>query len=261
MPFQVPTSMKNYICILSTCLFMTMPQLSRAQNDSTAFAGKKNEFGVNIGPVLLVMMGATPYSQPLGITYKRRFNQWAVRANFAFTPNVDPYYNSNTEKTKVNDTTLQWRTTTRSTKRFTSRIGIEYRYPMRWGWMLLTGVDVQHQLAIDKRTISLATFKIDSIAKAGTADQYFATTLRSQKNLLEETRTANQVGLGFTVGTLIPLNKKWFVLTQFRADGLAGPTVIKTTDLLTGTTTSKTYTTFDFNAWAMISEVTLFYRL
>ena len=92
------------------------------------------------------------------------------------------------------------------------------------------------------------------------ADQYFATTLRSQKNLLEETRTANQVGLGFTVGTLIPLNKKWFVLTQFRADGLAGPTVIKTTDLLTGTTTSKTYTTFDFNAWAMISEVTLFYR-
>jgi hypothetical protein len=252
--------MKNYLLFLSTCVFMTTTHLTQAQNDSTLTQGKKNEFGVNIGPAILVMMGASPYSQPLSLTYKRRFNKWAVRANFAYMPYLNPFYNSTTDKTKINDTTLQWRTTNLTSKRFSSRLGVEYRRPMRWGWTLVTGVDIQQQQLIDKRIVSLATFKIDSIGKVGTADEFYALTLRSQKNTFEEIRTANQVGLGFTLGALIPINKKWLVMTQFRADGVMGPTVIKSTDLLTGATTRKTMNTFDFNTGALFSEVSLFYR-
>ncbi len=253
------TSFKN--TVQTTCLFFVLLSIQTyGQKDSTVLRNRKNEIGLNVGPIVLVMLGATPYSQPLGLTYKRLFNKWAFRTNFTFKPIDNTAFSSITENTKINDTTLVWRTTNRNTKSFIGRIGIEYRHKFKRGWYFVAGLDIQGQHSVYNRAITQATFKIDSVGNSGTAEQFYHTTLQDHKNILEEKTIVKQIGIGLTLGTIVPLSKRWLILAQFRADGFVGPSNTKTTDFLTGKSVNNTSTTFDFNTGAAVSELSLFYR-
>lgn len=253
------TSYKNIILTTSVFFVLTIQQI-HGQTDSTISINKKNEIGLNVGPVILVLLGSPPYSQPLGLTYKRVLGKWAFRTNLTFKPSANDPYNSVTEKTKVNDSTLIWSTTNRRNWSLAGRIGVEYRYKFKRGWYLVTGIDIHGQQSVNNRAITAASYKIDSIGNSGTAEQFYHTTFKEQNNLLEEKVITKQVGLGLTVGTIIPLSKHWLILAQIRADGSVGPSNRKTTDFVTGKTTSSSSTSFDFNTGAAFSELSLFYR-
>ncbi len=253
------TSYKNIILTTSFFFVLTTQQIY-GQTDSTTLTNKKNEIGLNVGPVILAMLGSPPYSQPFGLTYKRVFNKWAFRTNLTFKPISNDAYSSITEKTKVNDSTLIWITYNRRNWSLTGRIGIEYRHKFKRGWYFVTGVDIHGQHSVNNRAITEANFKIDSIGNSGSAEQFYHTTFKEQKNLFEEKVTIKQVGLGLTIGTIIPLSKHWLILAQFRADGSVGPSNRKTTDFVTGKTVNSSSTSFDFNTGAAFSELSIFYR-
>src|SRR5690554_5010273 len=42
---------------------------------------RKNEIGLNVSPVWLLTHGNANYPNPFGLTYKRVYNKWALRAN------------------------------------------------------------------------------------------------------------------------------------------------------------------------------------
>ncbi len=253
------TSFKNII--LPTSFFFVLATVQMyGQADSTKLRSKKNEIGINVGPIVLLMLGATPYSQPPGLTYKRVFNKLAFRTNFTFKPSGNDLFKSTTDRTKVNDTTLIWTTTNRKNRSFVGRIGVEYRHKLKIGWYLVTGIDILGQYSIYNRQILQATFKIDSIGGSGTAEPTYHTTYKEGKKLLEEKVITKQVGIGLTIGTLIPLGKRWLVLAQFRADGYVGPANSKTIDFVTGKSVNSSSTSFDFNAGVALSELSLFYR-
>lgn len=254
--------MKSYknIILTTSVFFVFTTQQIYGQTDSTTSLNKKNEIGLNIGPVVLVMLGSSPYSQPLGLTYKRVFSKWAFRTNFTFKPSSNDAYSSITEKTKVNDSTLIWNTTSRRNWSLVGRVGVEYRYKFKRGWYFVTGIDLQAQHSVNSKAITVANYRIDSIGNSGSAEQFYHTTYKEQKNLLEEKVITKQVGVGLTVGTIIPLSKHWLILAQFRADGGVGPSNRKTTDFVKGKTISSSSTSFDFNTSAAFSELSLFYR-
>jgi hypothetical protein len=248
------------IILTTSVLVVLATQQFYGQTDSTTSLNKKNEFGLTVGPVVLIMLGSPPNSQPLGLTYKRVLSKWAFRTNLTFKPSSNDAYSSITERTKVNDSTLIWNTASKRNWSLAGRIGVEYRYKFKRGWYLVTGIDIHRKHSVNNRAITEAYYKIDSIGNSGSAEQFYHTKYKEQKNLLEEKVITKQVGLGLTVGAIIPLNKKWLILTQFSADGSVGKSNRKTTDFVKGKTTSSSSTSFDFNTSAAFSELSLFYR-
>lgn len=233
---------------------------SFAQSDTTKFTQKKNELGINVGPIVVSMFGSAPYSQPFGITYKRVLGKWAMRTNLSFLPTGGQGFSSETNKTKLNDSTLVWTTVNRNKQTVTGRIGAEYRHQFQNGWSLITGVDLQAQQSVYKRTITEAEFAIDSIGNAGGVETFYHTTFRSQRNTIQEKNLQKQVGLGFTLGALVPLTKNWLIAAQFRADLYAGTSHRTTTNLLTGKSVNNHFTSIDFNVGPAFSELSLYYR-
>jgi len=253
------TRLKIFIQTFSIIFVLTTNQL-HGQSDSTATKNKKNEIGLSVRPIILVTLGGTPYAQPIGLTYKRVFNKWAFRTNFTFKPYDNSFFFNNTEQIQTNDTTYHIRTTTNRSRSYIGRIGIEYRHKFKKGWYFVSGVDIQGQYTDASRHITEATYKIDSIGSLGTAEQFNYSTFKNHKNLLDEKTITKQIGLGLTIGAMVPVGKRWWVLAQFRADSFMGPSTTTTTDHVTGKTTSSSQTTFDFETGAAISEVSLFYR-
>lgn len=252
------TTSKFFIWTLVIMLFLASNNIW-GQTDSTRTSNKKNEIGLNIGPIILVTLGGTPYPQPIGLTYKRVFNKWAFRANFTFKPyNNSWLYNTN-EQTQINDTNYI-RTNTRRSRSYIGRIGIEYRHKFKKGWYLVGGIDFHAQYTNSNRQINEQVYKIDSVGNYGTAEQFNHTTLKYHKNLLEEKAITKQMGIGISAGLMIPAGKRWWVIAQFRADSFFGTTTRATTDNITGKTYGGSTTTFDFDTGPAISEVSLFYR-
>lgn len=166
-----------------------------AQVDSIKVANKRNEVGLNIGPVILVMLGGTPYSQPIGITHKKIFKKWGFRSNFTFKPIANSIYESYSEKIQTNDTTLFMRTTNRNNKSYIGRIGVEYRHRFKCGWHFVGGIDLQAQHSVDNTNITEAVFRIDSISNYGTAQQSYNTAFKEQNSLYDEKIISKHVGL------------------------------------------------------------------
>jgi len=231
-----------------------------AQSDSAHASFKKNEIGINIGPVALVMLGAEPYTQAHGLTYKRVFGKWALRSNFTFLPPFNFMAETYRERTPLNDSTYTLKTTYNRNRSYTGRIGLEYRNTFKNGWAFVIGGDVQGRYTTDNRYITNNVFKIDSIKGRGTADQILFATNKEQSKLLEEKTTKTLFGASLTVGLIVPFSKHWCAQAHYRVDALVGPQKKTTSDFVAGKTSQSRNSVFDFSSGAAISELSLYYR-
>ncbi len=231
-----------------------------SQKDSTILKNKKNEIGLNIGPILLVTLGSSPYSQPINITYKRVFNRWAFRTNVSLKPAYANEYPNFLERIKINDSTLLQTNNSIKDWSFAGRIGIEYRYQFKRGWSFVTGLDIVGLNYVYSRIITQDKYKIDTVSNSGTALQFYNLTPINQKRTYEEKITNLQFGLGLTLGTMIPLGKNWLILGQLRLEGTAGSQNTKSTDFLTNKSFNNKSSVFNFNTGATFTELSLFYK-
>lgn len=244
---------------LATCSTLLAGNLF-SQSDTLPARCKKNEIGVNIGPLVLVALGAEPYAQAFGITYKRVYGKWALRTNLSFVPPLNLITENYTERKLFNDSIYSHQTTFNRNRNYTGRLGLEYRNTFKNGWSFVIGGDLLGHYAVNNRYILNSVFKVDSIKGAGTANPTIFASQKEQKKLLDEDITRTQMGIGLTVGLIVPFNKHWCAQAQYRIDAMAGPQKKTTNDFVAGKTTRSNNTVFDFSSGAAVSELSLFYR-
>jgi len=237
---------------------IVVPAKVPASTDSVKTTTKRNEIGLNIGPMLLVALGAAPYSQPLlGITYKRVYGKWAFRTNFTMRVYDDP---SSADQVVTVDSMYRVRTNSMKHAYYTLRAGMEYRIQLKTRCWLVAGVDLQAQLLQTRRRIYQTNYPINAIINPGTADVHYQTGSGTTSTLAEEDSREQVAGLGLTAGLMIPIGKRFWILGQCRFDSFYGPGQRTFKDNVTGTTKKYNYNSFYFDVEGALAEVYLFYR-
>jgi hypothetical protein len=235
-----------------------VPAKAQPPADSVKTTTKRNEIGLNIGPMLLVALGAAPYSQPLlGITYKRVIGKWAFRTNFTMRIYDDPPAG---EQIVTVDSLYRVRTNSMKHAYYTVRAGMEYRIQLKTRCWLVAGVDLQGRLLQTSRRIYQTNYAITSIINPGTADVHYQTGSGSTSTLAEEDSREQLAGLGLTAGLMIPVGKRIWILGQCRFDSFYGPGQRTFKDNVAGTTNKYKYNSFYFDVEGALAEVYLFFR-
>ncbi len=247
------------VILMLIILFSFHLTKSYAQSDTTEKV-RKNELGLSVGPILLVTLGSTPYAQPIGITYKRVLGKWALRSNFTLRPWEDSWPGFENETKQISDSMQVRRNTNRDNISYIGRVGYEYRYLSKRGWYIVGGIDLQAQQTIGGKKIQQALYKIDSVSNAGTAEPQFHTTFINSEVLLTESWTTTQLGLGLSMGVMIPAGKRWWISALCRADTFFGPTRRVISDYVEGSVQKYNTSTFDFTSGPALTEISIYFR-
>lgn len=245
---------------IHTLVLITVSGRAIAQADSSKVRLKKNEIGLNVGPLILLSLGGSPYAQPPGITYKRVQGKVAVRLNYTIKPDNEQGYGDNSTTSAMTDSTITLNIMSRSTNKRIGRAGAEYRHQLKGGWFLVGGLDASGQYTRTLNQINQMTLRIDYISNPGTADQSYHTSFKETKSLLYQAVIAKQVGAGLSIAAMIPLKKRWLLAAQMRADAFFGRSTITTTDHVAGTTTTTTRRNNSIDWGPAVSELSVFYR-
>jgi hypothetical protein len=257
--------MKKSLTVLFACCLFLAPSL-QAQEDSTlaqhpdsaaATGPYRNEIGINVAPLALIALGATPYSQPpLGLTYKRVYGKWAWRLNFTLGADRNRY----PSQVLSADSIYRSRELSFSRVSYTGRIGLEYRRSLRTGWYFVGGVDLQARQLNSHNTIEESEFRIDSVTGKGTASEYLHLTPMGTVKIYDDKVIYQQVGLGLTAGLMYAIADRWWILGHLRLDTFYGPGRREETDHLTGKKTKSSFSVFDLDTGPAISELLLVFR-
>jgi hypothetical protein len=249
-------------------IFLSKAPLS-AQSDSTlvdlpadtaAAQGYKNEIGFNAGPLLLIFLGSTPDWQPAGISYKRVINRWAFRTNISVTTFQPNRYYYRNEKVYITDTLHTVMTEYNKNTIYAGRVGMEYRLPLRRNCYLVLGADLQGRVKNDSRIIDQSLLRVDSIKERYSAEPRYYTTRTFTQRALDERTISKQVGIGFSLGLLVPLGDRWWLSTQCRADSFFGPSEYTVKDYIAATKKSSTSQNFDLDVGSPLTDISLFFR-
>jgi hypothetical protein len=220
----------------------------------------RNEIGTNIGPLALILLGAEPFAQPLmAVHYKRVFDKFALRFTAGVKKLPSWYYQPKDDVFAI-DSMYRVRRTEHSELSYLLRLGVEKRKKTSTRLYFVFGADL---IALQKQSrdlINEITYRIDSIVRKGTPDEYRYMTQTSALSRRDETTVTNFIGLGGSAGLMLPIGKRLWLLGHFRADFYFSRRTQYYTDPVTGKREKGTASVFDFETGPPVSEVSLFFR-
>jgi hypothetical protein len=253
---------KKGVLMVTASTMMLFTQLGYSQKDSVTTSAKirKNEIGLDIGSVLLFSLGSSEFTQPIGISYKRVVNDWVFRTSVSTRAKYNQAPLFNHDQVFYNDSIYYVRSGLGKTNYYVARVGAEYRYKFKRNFMFVTGCDFQTQMLKGRTQWVEYAHRIDSVANAGTGQEYNYTTLVGTRTVMEENSKGYQFGLGVSTGLLFPIGKKWSVLAQARVSAVVGPLTKTVTDNIIQTTTKNRSVFYDFETGPALAEISVFYR-
>jgi hypothetical protein len=251
--------MKNSIKFIAALLMCLFIQNIQAQTDKNS-TDKKNEIGVNLGPIVASALGSMPYNQPFGITYKRVVNKWAFRANLSYSGYRSHNYGLQSREIFHTDSTYDVRTTDWSGNAFTGRIGVEYRHRFEKGFYLVGGLDAVGIFSKYNMEVLELNYSHDSADVVGASKDTYIRTFLGSSILSQEERISKQLGIGASLGLIVPISKRWWLLGQCRFDSYFGSIEVISSDKVSGAITQSKSRSFDFRGGPLLSELSLFYR-
>ena len=221
----------------------------------------RNEVGMNVGPVALILLGAEPTAHPvLGLTYKRVFDKCAIRA-MAGVRNYPSHYYPEESQAFAIDTMYRMRRTERSQMSYIGRLGAERRKKIGGGrFEFVYGADLITQVRHSKLSIYETLYRIDSIARKGMPDEFIHMTEVENRPRRNETVVTTYFGIGATAAIMLHINRHWLMLGQFRADAYYGISRPYVNDPVTGQRVRRRVTYFEFESGAPVSELSIFYK-
>jgi hypothetical protein len=246
--------------VLTALCMVLLTSKVHAQTDTIVRGERKNEVGLAIGPMALIMLGGQPYPQPIGIGYKRVYGAWAIRFSAGMVSDNNSFMLANYTEKQVIDSIETWRNEYRTSRSYFGRLGMERRWNLKGNCKFVIGADLQARHVETIRVYDQMSSKIDSVWYGQTAQPYSYTSGSTQARLLDEKTIGKQLGLGLSFGFLVPLGKRWWLSTQYRGDFFIGPQKTRIKDHVEGS--DKTYTSMvsDLNIGPIISELALYYR-
>ena len=228
-----------------------------ASGDSTKV--RKNEIGLNVAPVLTVLMGGSLYTTRYGMTYKKMYNE---KRNFRFGISYDETFDNSSMPQPYlseyeNDTTrVDYYGYFKSNYKWRFAVG----YECVWGKKKLkqfAGADI---IGGFYRTYSNSyenVMHVDTILPPATNAGTYET-LIEVRDVATHNSTTKFIGLSPFYGIKYPLGNRWEVSAQIGYDMSFG--ISKGTSTFNGQQTNATVYTFDLNTPGLINDVSLIYR-
>jgi hypothetical protein len=255
----------HYLCWPVTVSFLLLGFSGEAQEDSLGTTDSipkhsyRNEIGVSIAPLVLVLFNADPYSTtPVSVTYKRVRNSVALRVNFSYRGHRQWMYGAN-EYVYAVDSMYRIRKHTESMDNYIGRIGAEYRKAFASKVHFVCGADLQFMYSKYRRQVHNALYQIDSSNAQTTSEVYYFTREVSSEKISDRVTEMPMYGLGISLGLMVPVKKHWWILGQMRADAFFGRRNYHYIDN-SGAERVASTSIFDFEAGPPLSELSVFYR-
>lgn len=253
--------MKKVKLISVIVVFCSISAATYSQTDSVIKRSKPNEIGLNLGPVLLVAMGSDPYSQPIGITYKRLRNKLAYKLAYNYHSNASSPYSMQRETQYVfGDSVIYDVAKQYKNRRHDFRLGAEYRLVFKNKINLFLGADLIVAYAENSSVTNKSSFKIDSISSiVGSEPNYYLTYIEN-KLYRKDIYYMFNTGLGLNVGMIVPISKR-FQLSISQHTSMVLRSVNRVNkDYQTNRSDKHRYNSFDFDFGLPITEIGFYYR-
>lgn len=253
--------MKKVKLISVIVVFCSISAATYSQTDSVIKRSKPNEIGLNLGPVLLVAMGSDPYSQPIGITYKRVNNSIAYKFGYNFYSNGSNPHAFERETSYVLRDSIKYDTNRHSKNRkHDFRIGAEYRLTFKNRMALFFGLDLVMAYAEMSTITNKSSFKIDSISSIVSSEPNYYLTYIENKLYRKDIYYMFNTGLGLNVGMIVPISKRFQLSISQHTSMVLSSVNRVNKDYQTNRSDKHRYNSFDFDLGTPITEIGFYYR-
>ena len=233
-------------------------------NDSLSTTStKKNEIGLILNPVGIVLLGATPNGQRLGITYNRKLNKPGI----FFTSGM--YYQSyKNDFEKGKELTLEVNGLLRNiqyrneiTDKVMLSLGAEKRWTVSQCPAIVTYLGFEMLFSYGNEFASIGNQWMKADTSHGL--EYSMQNLQSDSDFIQTNRTNRTIiggGIQLNAGVQLHLGKRFYLFAQ------AAPSFIFSTgtrveeDLITNSSSKYQTSQFDFDMRALVSDIGLSFK-
>jgi hypothetical protein len=255
--------MKNITFVLSVFLGLAGKINAQAIKNDTIKEFKKNEIGMILNPVGIVLLGAQPTGQRMGVLVKRSLKS----SNVYFTTGA--YYQGFTNQiNKDNQLTLEVSGTLRniqyrietSNKAFLS-FGAEKRWAISQCPSIVTYLGFEYLISYGAEYANTGSqwMKADTLQGVELdVPNMQAVSDFNQTNKV--TKNTYGFGVQFNAGVQMHLNKRLYLFAQTAPSMLLSTGRRKETNVLNQTTNTYQSSQFDFDMRSLVSDVGLFYK-
>ncbi|HRG57524.1 MAG TPA: hypothetical protein PK323_01125 [Bacteroidia bacterium] len=254
--------MKKAIILFSAILFVNHTYGQSKDSLSTPNF-HKNEIGLIANPIGIVLLGAEPYGQRIGISYKRNFKKPHVflTSGLYYQGYNNKYSNRNELTLEVNGLLRNIQYNRESANKIIAGFGIEKRKNLSQCPVIVAyyGIEFQFAYGETNNTVGNQWMETDST-------NIIENNPYSVKPISEFTQTKlvnkTTIGGGFQInaGLQLHLNKRIYLFAQTAPSFLISNTTRKENDYISKTTSTFKSSQFDFDMRALVSDIGLCFR-
>jgi len=252
------------IYLLLTIFFLNTNLFARSNDSLEHAASKKNEIGLLLNPVGIILLGAAPSGQRLGVSYKHKLKE----SQLFFTSGI--YYQGRNYQgfDRENEITLEVNGLLRniqynieSNNKLFAGLGIEKRWILSACPKVLTYVGAEFIMAYGAQNTNIGNqwMKTDSIFIAEIGNQSFEA-VSDFKQTKEVHKTSFGAGFQINAGLQLHLNKRFYLFAQTAPSFLLSTVTQTENDYTVNNSTQTRSSNFDFDLRALVSDVGLFYK-
>jgi hypothetical protein len=254
--------MKTIIFFFAS-LFM-IPLCQAGINDSLANSNpKKNEIGMILNPVGIVLLGAQPTGQRIGMMYKRNFKT----PNIYFTTGV--YYQGFSNNiNRDHQLTLALSGASRniqysieSNNRALLSFGVEKRWTISQCPAIVTYLGLEYLMSygVENSNIGSQWIRTDTIQgiESGIHTVDVASDFIQNKRVVKTTIGG---GVQINAGIQLHLNKRFYLFVQTAPSLMLSAATREEEDIINNSTVKYKASQFDFDMRALVSDIGLSYK-
>jgi hypothetical protein len=255
--------MKTIYLLLSTIFFA--PNVIANSNDSLEHAAsKKNEIGLLLNPVGIVLLGSAPSGQRLGVSYKHKLKQsqlFLTSGIYYQGRNYQGFERENEITLEVNGLLRNIQYNKENNNKVFAGLGVEKRWIVSACPKVLFYVGAEFIMAYGAQNTNIGNqwMKTDSIIIAEIGTQYFEA-VSDYKQTKEVNKTSIAAGFQTNAGLQLHLNKRFYLFAQTAPSFLISSVTQTEKDFTTNNSVQTKSSNFDFDMRALVSDVGLFYK-
>lgn len=255
--------MKTIYLLLSIIIIASTA--SANSNDSLEhLASKNNEIGLVLNPVGIMLLGAAPSGQRLGVNYKRKLKQsqlFLTSGIYYQGVNYRSFDRENAITLEVNGLLRNIQYNIENSNKLCGGLGIEKRWIVSACPKVLTYIGVELIMAYGAKNTVIGNqwMKTDSIIISEIGNQSFEP-VSDYKKTNELNKTTIGAGLQFNAGMQMHLNQRFYLFAQTAPSFLISTIVQTEKDFITNKSIQTKSSNFDFDLRALVSDIGLVYK-
>jgi hypothetical protein len=245
-------------------LFLCNSSFANSKDSLEHTLSKKHEIGFILNPIGIILLGAAPNGQRLGVSYKHKLKQ----SQLFFTSGI--YYQGRNYQgfERENEITLEVNGLLRNIQynkennnKLFAGFGIEKRWIVSACPKVLTYVGAEFMMAYGAQNTNIGNqwMKTDSITIAEIGNQSFEA-VSDFKQTKEVNKTSIGAGFQINAGLQFHLNKRFYLFAQTAPSFLLSSVTQTEKDFTANNSTQFKSTNFDFDMRALVSDIGLFYK-